>query len=301
MNVIVTGGAGFIGSNLVEHMVRDGHKVYVFDNFMTGLENNLQHLVPKQDIFRSYDCLSHINKPDILFHLGTPSSSPMYKDNPYLVSEALHDWITILLYTREQSCKLVYASSSSVYNGNVPPFKEDMPIYVTDYYTECRYGMERLAELFHRLYDVSSIGLRLFSVYGRNETHKGRYANCLTQFLWAIAQGKPVIIFGDGSQTRDLTYVDDVVEAFTLAATKEIDYGIFNVGTGKAYSFNAIVDLLNAALGTAIQPTYIDNPIKNYVQQTQADTQLAEQILGFKAKTPLPEGIEKIKDFYTTS
>jgi UDP-glucose 4-epimerase len=110
-----------------------------------------------------------------------------------------------------------------------------------------------------------------------------------------------VIIFGDGSQTRDLTYVVDVVEAFMLAATNEIDYGIFNVGTGTAYSFNAIVDLLNAALGTSIQPKYIDNPIKNYVQQTQADTQLAEEILGFKAETPLPKGIEKIKDFYTMS
>jgi UDP-glucose 4-epimerase len=239
-----------------------------------------------------------VKKPEVLFHLGIPSSSPMYKQNPFLVSDALNDWLMILEYAKRNGCRIVYASSSSVYNGNTPPFTENMPILVTDYYTECRYSMERLAELYFRLHNLSLIGLRLFSVYGPNEKFKGQYANCLTQFLWAMRQGESPVIFGDGSQTRDLIYVSDVVDAFYSAAVADIDYGIFNVGTGIAYSFNDIVELLNQALGTRIQPTKVENPIKNYVMTTLADTTHAENVLGFKAKIPLKDGIDKLKHAY---
>lgn len=298
MRAIVTGGAGFIGSHLVKHLVNEGHEVFIFDNLMTGNKANIIPLLSTPRFFKSYGVLAQISFPDIIFHLGIPSSSPMYKQNPFLVSEAIRDWITILEYGKKESCKIVYASSSSVYNGNEPPFHEGMPVHVTDYYTECRYSMERLAELYHRLHKVSSIGLRLFSVYGSNETYKQQYANCLTQFLWAMKQGEAPVIFGDGSQTRDLTHVLDVVTAFNLAAASNIQYGIFNVGTGTAYSFNEIVTLLNQALDTDITPTYIDNPIQNYVGRTRADTQKAEKQLGFKASINLPQGIQNIIDAY---
>jgi UDP-glucose 4-epimerase len=294
VKVIVTGGAGFIGSNLVRRLVKEGHDVYIFDNLATGDKTNIQSLIPQNRFFSSYDHLSQIDSPDIIFHLGIPSSSPMYKQNPFLVSEAVGDWITILEYAVKGSCKIVYASSSSIYNGNEPPFHEALPVYVTDYYTECRYSMERLAELYYRLHAVPAIGLRLFSVYGPNETFKQQYANCVTQFLWDMQRGEAPIIFGDGSQTRDLTHVSDVVTAFCIAATSNIQHDIFNVGTGKAYSFNEIVALLNQSLGTNITPTYIDNPIKNYVERTRADTRKAEEQLGFKASINLPEGINNI-------
>jgi len=298
LKVIVTGGAGFIGSNLVRRLVKEGHDVYIFDNLATGDKTNIQSLIPMNRFFPSYDHLSQIDAPDIIFHLGIPSSSPMYKQNPFLVSEAIGDWITILEYAAKGPCKIVYASSSSIYNGNQPPFHEGLPVYVTDYYTECRYSMERLAELYYRLHTVPAIGLRLFSVYGPNETYKQQYANCLTQFLWAMQRGEAPIIFGDGSQTRDLTHVSDVVTAFCIAATSNIQHDIFNVGTGKAYSFNEIVALLNQSLGTNITPTYIDNPIKNYVGRTQADTRKAEEHLGFKAAINLPEGINELLAVY---
>lgn len=294
----MTGGAGFIGSHLVKRLSKEGHEVYVFDNLATGHKTHIASQIPANHLFQSYRFLSQLDSPDIIFHLGIPSSSPMYKQNPFLVSDVLQDWITLLEYAKKDSCKIIYASSSSIYNGNTPPFHEDLPVYVTDYYTECRYSMERLAELYNHLHGVPSIGLRLFSVYGPNETYKGQYANCLTQFLWSMKQGKPPIIFGDGSQTRDLTHVSDVVSAFCIAATSTIQFDIFNVGTGKAYSFNELVALLNQALGTDIVSTYIENPIKNYVGRTRADTRKAEEQLGFKTSINLPQGILNLVTVY---
>ncbi|MCW4021445.1 MAG: NAD-dependent epimerase/dehydratase family protein, partial [Candidatus Bathyarchaeota archaeon] len=231
---------------------------------------------------------------DAVFHLGIPSSSPMYKQNPKLVGEAINDMIEILEYAKETDCKVVYASSSSIYNGNEPPYSEDMPTYVTDYYTECRYAIERLAKLYNTLHGVKSVGMRFFSVYGPKEKYKGRYANIVSQFLWIMAKNEKPVIFGNGSQTRDFIHVSDVVEALILAMEKDFECEIFNVGTGIAHSFNDVVDLLNKALGKNVKPIYEPNPIKNYVQYTLADTSKAESVLGFKAKILLEAGIKHI-------
>ena len=294
MNVIVTGGCGFIGSNLVERLLEEGHRVTVFDNLSTSNLKNIEGLDVK--FFNEpYEKIPFLVRDiDVIFHLGIPSSSPMYKREPHLVGKAINEAITILEYARKNKCKIVYASTSSLYNGNPTPYKEDMPIYVTDYYTECRYAIERLAELYNSLFNVKSVGLRLFSVYGPKEKYKGEYANIVSQFLWLMERDEPPIIFGDGSQTRDFIYVKDVVEAFMLAAEKEFNYEIFNVGTGVAYSFNEVVDLINRLLGKNIKPIYKPNPIKNYVYHTLADTTKAEKILGFKAKVSLEEGIKNL-------
>ena len=294
MNAIVTGGCGFIGSNLVERLLRDGHEVTVFDNLSTGNLKNIEGLNVKF-FNKPYEKISLLTRNiDVIFHLGIPSSSPMYKRDPYLVGKAINEAITIFEYARKNGCKVVYASTSSLYNGNPTPYREDMPIYVTDYYTECRYAIERLAKLYNSLFNVKSIGLRLFSVYGPKEKYKGEYANIVSQFLWLMQQDESPIIFGDGSQTRDFIYVEDVVEAFILAAKKEFDYEIFNVGTGVAHSFNEVVGLINRLLGKNIKPIYKPNPIKNYVYHTLADTTKAEKILGFKAKVKLEEGIKRL-------
>jgi len=294
MGVIVTGGCGFIGSNLVERLVEEGYEVAVFDNLSTGNLKNIEGLDVKffKEPYEKIPFL--IRDADLIFHLGIPSSSPMYKRDPYLVGKAVNDAIAILEYAKKHDCKIVYASTSSLYNGNPTPYKEDMPIYVTDYYTECRYAIERLAKLYNLLFGVKSVGLRLFSVYGPKEKYKGEYANIVSQFLWLIQRDEPPVIFGDGSQTRDFIYVKDVVEAFMLAAEKEFDYEIFNVGTGVAHSFNEVVDLINRLLGKDVKPVYKPNPIKNYVYHTLADTTKAEKILGFKAKVSLEEGIRKL-------
>ncbi|MEM2805317.1 MAG: NAD-dependent epimerase/dehydratase family protein [Candidatus Bathyarchaeia archaeon] len=294
MDFLVTGGCGFIGSNLVEKLVREGYKVTVFDNLTTGSLKNIEGLDVtffKEPYEKIPILLGEVN---VIFHLGMPSSSPMYKREPWLVGQTINDAIFLLEYARKSRCKIVYASTSSLYNGNSLPYREDMPIYVTDYYTECRYAIERLAMLYNRLYGVKSVGLRLFSVYGPKEEHKGEYANIVSQFLWMMKKGEAPVIYGDGEQTRDFIHVEDVVEAFMLAAEKQFECEIFNVGTGVAHSFNDVVNLLNKHLGKNVKPTYKPNPIKNYVYHTWADTSKAEKILGFKAKIPLETGIKNL-------
>jgi len=296
---LVTGGAGFIGSNLVGELLASGEKVIVLDNMHTGSLSNLEGLKGDLKIIKA-DCrrLSEFDfHPRTIYHLGIPSSSPMYKCNPYLMGDAINSFIAVFELARRSGARVVYASSSSLYNGLLPPHHENMTIKVTDYYTEARLAMERIAELYGRLYGTSSAGMRFFSVYGPNETAKKQYANMVTQFLWQMREGKTPVVFGDGSQTRDFTYVKDVVHALRLAMKS--DYcGILNVGTGQAYSFNQAIELLNRNMGMAVKPMYVENPIKNYVLHTQSDTTKSEKIIGFKSEYNLDDGIKELLKFY---
>lgn len=299
LSALVTGGAGFIGSNLVGELLASGEKVIALDNMHTGSLSNLEGLKGDLKIIKA-DCrgLSEFDfHPRTIYHLGIPSSSPMYKCNPYLMGDAINSFIAVFELARRSGARVVYASSSSLYNGLLPPHHENMTIKVTDYYTEARLAMERIAELYGRLYGTSSAGMRFFSVYGPNETAKKQYANMVTQFLWQMLEGKTPVIFGDGSQTRDFTYVKDVVHALRLAMKS--DYcGILNVGTGQAYSFNQAIELLNRNMGMAVKPMYVENPIKNYVLHTQSDTTKSEKIIGFKSEYNLDDGIKELLKFY---
>jgi len=300
MKVIVTGGAGFIGSHLVEALVRRGHKVVVLDNLTLGKMENVPEgakaIVARASMIKAWNL-----KCDCVFHLGMPSSSPMYKNNPKLVGETINDAIALFDYTSKKKVKVVVASTSSIYNGNPIPWREDMTIHVTDFYTECRYAIERLAKLYHDLYGLKVVILRLFSVYGPREEHKGEYANVVSQMIWSAMRREPFVIYGDGSQTRDFIYVGDVVEAFIKAMESDIDYDVFNVGFGKNYSFNEVAKMISDVLGREVRLVHKPNPIKNYVYHTLADTTKAEKVLGFKAKVSLREGIEKTIRAYNTT
>jgi UDP-glucose 4-epimerase len=306
--IFVTGGAGFIGSNLVKQLKSQGHNVLVFDNFSTGDRGNLEESY-SGDVYDISDygyeemCTVY-DEPDIIFHLGIPSSTPMYRDNPNLVGQSIKDWTTILDYVKKQpKTRVVFASTSSIYNGNPRPYHESLPIFVTGLYVEARYAMERIAELYNKLFDLNIIALRLFSVYGPNETYKKNYANCLTQFLWKLMKGESPVIYGDGTQTRDFTHVDDVVRAFILASEHPASFDIFNIGTGISTSYNELIAKLNTELmytygASPVIPTFIDMPIKNYVYFTCADIQKSKQILGFEAQISLEEGIQRMIKHY---
>jgi UDP-glucose 4-epimerase len=296
--VLVTGGAGFVGSNLVERLSRN-NRVIVLDNFHTGDRKNLNSLgveVVETDCGNVRNLgLSGIEK---IFHVGIYSASPMYRENHQLVGKVINEFIEIMDFARENRAKVVFASSSSVYSGLEPPHREDMEIRVTDYYTEARLCIERIAKLYHLLYGVKSIGLRFFSVYGPKEESKGRYANLISQFIWAMKKGEAPVIYGDGKQTRDFIYVEDVVDAIIKAMDSDISCDIFNVGTGRSISLNELVEILNRMLKTDIKPRHIENPIKNYVPHTQADTTKIRNVLGFSPKFSLEEGIKKLIKYY---
>jgi len=292
MEILITGGAGFIGSNLASVLVKE-HDVTVLDNFHTGSADNLDDV--KNEIAIIDDSSGNIDKQllnstiDTIFHFGIPSSSPMYKENPLLVGSTINDAISVFEFAKKTGAKVVFASSSSLYNGLPTPNREDMDIMVADYYTEARLGIERIAELYHKLYGINMVGLRFFSVYGPNERAKGIFANIVSQFLWVMQDGKTPLIYGDGEQTRDFAFVSDVVRACILAMEKDVS-GVFNVGTGVSHSFNDVVVALNGVLGTDIEPQYIDNPVKNYVAHTLADLTKVNDALGFRSEYSLEGG-----------
>ena len=296
MNIIVTGGAGFVGSHLVERLVNEGSDVTVIDNLHTGRTDNLKNVANRIKFFNAHvGDIAKIDMPkvDKIYHLGMYSSSPMYRENHSLVGTVTNEAIAILEFAKKNNARVVFASSSSLYNGVPAPHREDVQIKPTDYYTEARYSVERFAEFYQKYHNVSSTGLRPFSIYGPREQSKGVYANIVSQFLWTMQKGEGPVIYGDGTQTRDFIYVDDMVDAFVLAM-KSGKTGIYNAGTGRSHSFNDVIDVLNEALGTKIKATHIPNPINNYVPSHHADITKAERELGFKAKYDLMTGVKNI-------
>lgn len=300
MKILVTGALGFIGSNITGRLVGEGHDVTALDNMHTGSDANIAAVKGRVRVVKSDSgAVGRMEERfDAIIHQGIYSSSPMYRKEPHLTAKVLDEWISVLEYARKhEGCRLVFASSSSIYNGNAAPYREDMPVKVTDFYTEGRYAMERMAELYRQFYGVKSTALRYFSVYGPHEDSKKNYANIITQFLWAMRKGERPVILGDGKQARYFIYVDDVVEA-NMLALRAGAHGIFNVGTGKAASFNEVVAMLNRQLGTSIEPLYERNEIKNYVGTTLADTGKAREALGFQAAVGLEDGVRRLLGHY---
>lgn len=289
----MTGGAGFIGSNLVERLASENN-VYVIDNLNTGSPKNLEVAQKTGNVKFIQDDSKNIAKhninADLIIHLGIYSSSPMYKKNPNLLNEVVEGFINVLEYAKKNKAALVFASTSSIYSGVNPPHKESIMPPVTDYYTEGRIVAERLSELYAKLFGVNVAAMRFFSVYGKHEEAKKEYANLVTQFIWAMKKGKRPVIYGNGLQKRDFVFVDDVVDAL-VKATGIKGFDIFNVGTGRNYSLNELVDKINKVLGTNVKAKYIKMPTKNYIMETLADTSKAEMVIGFKAKISLDKGI----------
>ncbi len=301
MRVLVTGGAGFIGSNMVNKLVNLDHDVFVMDSFHTGSRKNLSSELDEIKLFQGKVCEINefsLSKIDFIFHLGIYSSTLMYRKNPMLVPEVIGDAIALLEVAKKNHSGIILASSSSVYNGLPLPWKENMQPKVTDLYTEARIGVERLTKLYHDWYGIKAVILRFFSVFGPREEFKGRFANTISQFLWRIMKNKAPIIYGDGTQTRDFIYVEDVVTAAVLAMESDLEFEIINIGSGKNKSSNEIVEVINRKLGKDIRPIYVSNPIKNYVYHTLADTTKARKTLKFEARVDLEEGIERTIDYY---
>jgi UDP-glucose 4-epimerase len=302
MKILVTGGAGFIGSNLAEKLA-ESHEVTVLDDLYLGRKENLDSSgmeFVKGSVMNERLVSKACKDCDYVFHNAAMSSSPMFKELPKHGMEVnVLGFMNVMKAAKENGVKkVIYASTSSLYSGNPLPYSETQPITAKTFYEASFRTREIVAQTYYFENDVSSIGLRYFSVYGPKELHKGRYANNISQFLWDLMQGKAAVIYGDGTQSRDFTFVSDVVSANVLAMTSKIDFGVFNVGTGIGTSFNELVALISRLLGTSIEPVHVDNPIKNYVHDTIADLSLVSKSLGYKPQWTLEKGIKFLIDYY---
>ena len=295
MKVLVAGGAGFIGSNLVARLLRQGHEVAVVDNLLTGSRTN----VPGTAIHR-LDCASPRYLEaykgggwDLVVHLAGASSAPLFDERPSHAAEAVAAFQNSLEVARACGAKVAFASTSSLYARSPKPFREDMHVIPGTLYEFSKHAMEGLAQAYHLRHGIETTAFRFFSVYGPNEQAKGRFANVVTQFSWAIRRGEQPVVYGDGTQTRDFTHVDDVLGALELCVRKSQGFQVYNIGTGIEHTFNDVVRMLNEALGTDVPPRYVPNPVPNYVAETLADTQKL-RALGWRPTVELREGIERL-------
>lgn len=295
--VLVTGGAGFIGSNLANHLAEDNETVVVDDGYL-GTPENLDREVKFQEKSVLDDDLP--TDVDVVFHLAALSSYAMHEDDPTKGARVnVEGFVNTVKQARDDGCDtVVYASTSSIYGSRTEPSPEDMDVEVNTGYEASKLARERYAEYFANHYDMSMAGMRFFSVYqgyGGAEAHKGEYANVIAQFADDIANGDAPVIYGDGTQTRDFTHVNDIVRGLELAAECELT-GVYNLGTGKSYDFNTVVDMINEELGTAVEPEYVENPIPDsvYIHDTCADYSNIQEETGWKPKINFQEGIRRV-------
>ncbi len=301
--ILVTGGAGFVGSNLANHLAEHNDVVVVDDGYLGTPENLVADVDYREQCVLDDDLPTNV---DVVFHLAALSSYAMHEDDPTRGARVnVEGFVNTVEQARKDGCAtIVYASTSSIYGNRTEPSPVDMDITVNTGYEASKLARERYAEYFSNHYDMFVAGMRFFSVYqgyGGAEEHKGEYANVIAQFADDMANGKQPVLYGDGTQTRDFTHVRDIVRGLELAAEHQLT-GIYNLGTGDAYNFNELVELLNDELGTNIQPDYVENPIPDsvYVHDTCADTSAFEDATGWVPEIDFETGIERVCEEYTT-
>jgi UDP-glucose 4-epimerase len=299
MRVLVTGGAGFIGSNLCNLLSARGHEVTALDDLSLGTSENLADGVNlvEGSVTDADAVAQSIEGAEVVYHLAAKSSVTMLHDDPVWGEEVnVGGFMRILeAAKRGDVSRVVYSSTSSMYSAVKPPHREDAHIVPRTLYEQNFLAREHIGWVYSNSYDLETVGMRFFSVYGPNEKHKGRYANLVTQFIWGMKKGERPVIYGDGTQTRDLTHALDVCEALILASEAEGAAGdVFNVCTGKSVSLNGLVDIINAEMKTDLAPEYVKNPLKMYVDHTLGDPTKAREVLGFEAKIDLSQGISAL-------
>ncbi len=292
--VLITGAAGFVGSHLVRACSARGWDV-VGTDVRTGSEDGGEIL--RADLLERPVLQRLLRDVDYVLHQGAVSSSPMFEPDPsHGVEVNVMGGLYLLQASAEAGVRrFVYASTSSLY-GNLPvPWREDMAVPGTpNAYAASKLAFEYLAKVYALRRELDTVGLRYFSIYGPGEEPKGPYANMISQFLWTMRRGERPVVYGDGTQTRDFTYVDDVMRANILALESKVTGEVFNVGTGLETSLNTLVKTLSELLDKSLEPKYVPNPIRNYVHRTLADTSKAERFLKFRAAIPFQKGVARL-------
>jgi nucleoside-diphosphate-sugar epimerase len=309
----VTGGAGFIGSNLAEHLINQGFSVVVIDNLSTGRQQNLAGWSEKAGE-RFQFLLADINDTEQLrrvfkgvtyvFHLAAIPSVSRSIENPVATQWAnMNGTLSVLTAARDAGVRRVVAASSSSIYGDHPglPKKEDTTGKTLSPYALSKFVTEEYLRLFYRLHGLETVSLRYFNVFGPRQDPKSEYAAVIPRFSTRLLAGEPPTIYGDGEQTRDFTFVTNVINANLRAATSPNVAGeAFNIGCGAQTSLNQLIDKINTLMGSQIKPSY-ETARKGDVRHSVADISKAKSMLGYSPLVTLEEGLQRVLEWYRQS
>jgi nucleoside-diphosphate-sugar epimerase len=306
MKFLVTGGAGFIGSNICKELISQDCFVRVVDNLLTGRRSNLDSVIDKVEFVQADMGDTEVAKSvmkdiDVVLHQGALPSVPLSVENPAPTHQHCVDaTFTLLLAARDAGVRrFVYAGSSSAY-GDTPtlPKVESMkPIPLSPYAVAKLVG-EYYCSVFYNVFGLETITLRYFNVFGPFQNPKSQYAAAIPAFVTSILHDKSPTIYGDGEQSRDFTYIDNVVHANLLAArAKETRGQVVNIACGLAVTVNEIIAMINEAAGKSVKPIYTD-PRPGDVKHSLADISLAKELIDFEPVISFEDGLKLAIDWY---
>lgn len=307
-NVLVSGGAGFIGSNLVEALLKKEHHVRVIDNFSTGKRENLLSVrdhhnleIINGDICDLVVCRKVVKGIDFVFHHAALPSVQRSVEDPILTNAVnAQGTLNLLIASRDSGVKrFIYASSSSIY-GDTPtlPKREDMPPNPQSPYALQKYIGEQYCRLFYTLFGLETVSLRYFNIFGPKQDPESIYSAVIPRFISAMIEKKSPVIYGDGEQSRDFTYIDNVVQANILAMEKDHLHGeVVNIGCGEMISLNHLLEILYMIFGYKISPVY-QEPRKGDVRQSLADINLGKKLLNYEPIVRIEDGLKKTVEYF---
>ena len=303
---LVTGGAGFIGSHLVEELIRRGERVRIVDSFITGKRQNLAHL-PKIELVEGdlgdlKVAQAATAGMDYVLHQAAIPSVPRSVDDPITSNRANIDaTLNVLVAARDAHVKrVVYAGSSSAY-GDTPtlPKREDMPTRPLSPYALQKLVGEQYMQMFTALYGLETVTIRYFNVFGPRQDPSSPYSGVISVFTRALQENRAPTIYGDGEQTRDFTYIANVVDGVLRACSAHVSGMVLNVATGSRISLNELFRALRELTGRHVNPSYAPARAGD-VRDSQADISRAKQLLGYEPIVPFDEGLRRTVEWYRT-
>lgn len=306
MNYLITGGAGFIGSNIAKRLVRDGESVRVIDNFSTGKRNNIDEIKDKIDIIEgdirdTNTVLKAVKDIDFVIHQAALPSVPRSVKDP-ITSNDVNVTGTLNLLNAAKNAKtrrFVYASSSSVY-GDTPilPKREDMPPNPQSPYAVTKLTGEYYCSVFYKVYELPTVSLRYFNVFGPFQDPESQYAAVIPKFINAVLHHNSPVVYGDGEQSRDFTYIDNVVDANILSCRNDKSSGkVFNIACGNRYTLNRLLTEVSYHTGNKANPQFIE-PRTGDIRHSQADISSARDLIGYRPKIDFREGLKRTVEWF---
>ncbi|MDD3563527.1 MAG: SDR family oxidoreductase [Candidatus Cloacimonetes bacterium] len=308
MKYLVTGGAGFIGSNIVSELLSQGEQVVVLDNFATGKRENTLPLMKNKNLtliegdLRSFHIVrTAVKGVDYILHQGALPSVPRSINDPITSNDVnILGMLNILEAAKEFGVKrVVCASSSSIYgNSESLPKVESMPVNPLSPYALTKYAQERYCQILSKRYGMETVALRYFNVFGPNQDLPSQYSAVIPKFIKLIMQDKEPMIYGDGSQSRDFTFVENNVWANIQACTAPKASGeVINIACGKRYTLIDLVDMINEILGKNVEPKFAPDRAGD-VKHSLAGIEKAKELLGYEVRVDFKEGLRRTIEFF---